>query len=155
METVDQCGCGNVAFGMACGLKYLLPPVSTVVTQRAERGPLAPRGSTLLSSFTADDFPQLRIPSVGGEQGQIWIWWGGGISSHAAGVCLSSQWWNTELLWQDRPSSFQSFFFYFIFTFSDYLTDCCCFLRNTYKGKEVAFFSAVYKAIKLGWNFKE
>lgn len=75
------------------------------------------------------------------------------VSSPAAGISLPSQCWSREL---SRVLAAQIWLFPFLFFFySYYLTGCHCFLRNTNKERKLHYFSAVYKAIKLGWSFSE
>jgi len=95
-----------VAFGVACGLKSVLPPAS-MVSPRGQEGTLVSKGEHSLVILQGRLLPQLGVPSVGGEPGQVEIWWRWGIFSPTADPCLPSHQWSTQLLWQDRPRAFQ------------------------------------------------
>lgn len=130
----------------------LLPPEywmkASPATSRRQEGDPCYTGSTR-STLSVGSLSCLGISSVSEARhgsGGVGL---SSISSPAAGISLPSWWWSRELQ-QSSGRVDLALFNYYFFTVSYYLTGCHFFLRNTNKERKLHYFSAVYKAIKLG-----
>lgn len=138
METVDQCGwgiwCGMWIKKISCHQWVWLLPRGQEGDTWLQEWVLSCHPSQQIT-FPIWEFPVLVVSEARYGSG------GEGASPHPLLVSARLPSGGALSCFGRTDPAHSNFFLNFLFTFSYYLTGCCCCLRNTNKGKEVAFFS--------------